>query len=184
LQIATVDVALYDRNYAIVQGFISGMSTTGIGWREVASTDAAMRSDIEKIKTMLRQNPDIQVLWSGTNPTTEIAIKAVQEMNLQKKVAVFGVLDTSRSKLEMLLDPKNPLHAITDERGRESTKRAMETILTVLNQKGGEYQIQSIESRTLVKKDVAVARSILVSERPRVGNLDRIPVIPNMAPER
>ena len=185
VKVATVDGALYDRNYPVFQGFVSSMNASGIGWKEIASTDATMRSEVEKVKTMLQQNPDIQVLWGGANATTEIAVKAVKDLNLQDKIAVFGVLDTSQDKIEMLIDPKNPLQAMTDQKGRESGQRAMETILSVLNEKVPPYQIHTIESRTLLKREAGAAQSILDAEKPKVeGGLEKIPVIPNMVAER
>jgi uncharacterized protein YjbI with pentapeptide repeats/ABC-type sugar transport system substrate-binding protein len=149
INVGLVDGTKSGRVYPYFQGFKQAMEKSGVQWQEVASTDAMDREDIGKIKQMLQSYPQINVIWSGSDMTTDIAIQAIQELGLGNKIKVFGMMDLTPEKAKMLADPTNPLQSIIDQSPTEAGKKATERILQVINRENLEYQYQLIPHRLM-----------------------------------
>lgn len=115
LNIGLVDGADSSRLYPYLQGLKLGLKDSGATWKEIGTTDAKTPEEVDKVKEMLKKHPDINVLWGASEMTTEIALKAVKELDLEKKVSVFGVVPLTRRLANMLLDKNQPLLSIVDE---------------------------------------------------------------------
>ncbi|NES25763.1 MAG: sugar ABC transporter substrate-binding protein [Symploca sp. SIO3E6] len=104
---------------------------------------------------MLEDNDKIQIVWGGSNLATELAIQAVKELNLQEKVAIFGILDLSRDTAEMLIDDESPLQLIIDQAGVEIGYQAVKTAVDVLRgeRSGEEYCKKEIQHNPLTQDD-------------------------------
>ena len=76
---------------------------------------------------------DVQILWGGSNIATEMAVAAVAESGLIRKVKVFGIVDLSRNKAKMLLDPNSPLELMIDQSGLQIGYDAVKTTISVKN---------------------------------------------------
>jgi uncharacterized protein YjbI with pentapeptide repeats/ABC-type sugar transport system substrate-binding protein len=149
INVGLVDGTKLGRVYPYFQGFKQAMEKSGVQWQEVASTDAIDGKDISKIKQMLQSYPQINVIWSGSDRTTDIAIQAIQQLGLNSKIKVFGIMDLTPEKAKMLADPTNPLQSIIDQSPTEAGKKAAERILQVINRENLEYQYQLIPYRLM-----------------------------------
>ena len=98
INVGLVDGTKLGRVYTYFQGFKQAMEKSGVQWQEVASTDAIDREDIGKIKQMLQSYPQINVIWSGSDTSTDTAIQAIQELGLGSKIKVFGIMDVTPKK--------------------------------------------------------------------------------------
>ena len=162
-QIGLLDSAKYDRYYPNFQGFLAAMEESGLDWQAVASTDAVFRAEVDKVVQMLKDNPEINILWGGSNSATEIALEAVQILGLQKKVAVFGILDLSRQKAQMLLDPNSPLQSIIDQSGVEIGQEAVQKAISLLRREAEiRYDFYPIKHRLLTQEDKEKVRDLLL----------------------
>ena len=112
--------------------------------KEVASVDAYRKEDVDLVVTLLEENPDIDILWGGSNMATDISIKAVERLGRQDSVAVFGILDLSAYTAKKLLDSESPLQSVIDQAGAlgnrlrkglmplcAGTRQSVETFLTM-----------------------------------------------------
>ena len=163
-KVGLLDSAKYDRYYPNFQGFLAAMEDSKLDWQAVASTDAVFRAEVDKVVQMLKDNPEINILWGGSNSATEIALEAVQTLGLQKKVAVFGILDLSRQKAQMLLDPDSPLQSIIDQSGVEIGEEAVKTAITWLRGEAElkyKYEFYPIKHRLLTQEDKDAVRDLL-----------------------
>ena len=162
-KIGLLDSAKYDRYYPNFQGFLAAMEDSKLDWQAVASTDAVFRAEVDKVVQMLKDNPEINILWGGSNSATEIALEAVQILGLQKKVAVFGILDLSRKKAQMLLDPNSPLQSIIDQSGVEIGQEAVQKAIALLRREAEiRYDFYPIKHRLLTQEDKDAVRDLLV----------------------
>jgi uncharacterized protein YjbI with pentapeptide repeats/ABC-type sugar transport system substrate-binding protein len=98
INVGLVDGTKLGRVYTYFRGFKQAMEKSGVQWQEVASTDAIDREDIGKIKQMLQSYPQINVIWSGSDTSTDTAIQAIQELGLGSKIKVFGIMDVTPKK--------------------------------------------------------------------------------------
>lgn len=163
-KVGLVDSARYDRFYPNFQGFLAAMEDSKLDWQAVDSTDAIFRGEVGKVMQMLKDNPEINILWGGSNSSTEIALEAVQTLGLQKKVAVFGILDLSRQKAQMLLDPDSPLQSIIDQSGVKIGEEAVKTAITWLREESElkyKYEFYPIKHRLLTQEDKDAVRDLL-----------------------
>ena len=163
-KIGLLDSAKYDRYYPNFQGFLAAMEDSKLDWQAVASTDAVFRAEVDKVVQMLKDNPEINILWGGSNSATEIALEAVQTLGLQKKVAVFGILDLSGQKAQMLLDPNSPLQSIIDQSGVKIGEEAVKTAITWLRGQAElkyKYEFYPIKHRLLTQEDKDAVRDLL-----------------------
>ncbi|MEI6442856.1 MAG: pentapeptide repeat-containing protein [Nostocales cyanobacterium ELA583] len=149
INVGLVDGARVGQVYPYLQGFKQAMAKSGVQWQEVASTDAIDITEISKIKQMLQTNPSINVIWSGSDTTTRIAVQAIQELGLGSKIKVFGIMDPTPEKLKMLQDPQNALQSLIDESPTKAGKGATERILQVLKRKNLEYEYHLIPHKLL-----------------------------------
>lgn len=161
LNIGVVDSAEYERYYPNYQGFLAAMAKSEIPWAEVSSTDATVRADVSKVKQMLAENPTINILWGGSNLATEISVAAVEELGLQNKVKVFGILDLSKDKARMLLDPTSPLQSIIDQAGVRIGSKAVHAAVAVLRHQQTNYIKYPITHRLLTQTDQAAVKALL-----------------------
>jgi ABC-type sugar transport system substrate-binding protein len=98
---------------------------------------------------MLQSYPQINVIWSGSDNTTDIAIQAIQQLGLGSKIKIFGIMDLTPEKAKMLADPTNPLQSIIDQSPTEAGKKAAERILQVIKREDLEYQYHLIPHRLM-----------------------------------
>ncbi|HBB33943.1 MAG TPA: LacI family transcriptional regulator [Cyanobacteria bacterium UBA8803] len=161
VNVGMVDGAIYDRTYPRVKGFQAALKDSGIRWHEVDSTAAAFRSDLPQVKEMLQTNPSINILWGGSNATTEISVQAVQELGLGGKVFVFGILDLTPDQAQMLLEPKAVLQSIIDQSGQKIGYEATKTSLAVLNGQLSDYQFHLVPHRAIAPSDPETIRQVL-----------------------
>ena len=161
INVGLVDSAAFDRYYPNLQGFLAAMNQAAPGWNEVASTDAILTTEVDKVVQLLQQHPDINVLWGGSNTATEIALAAVQRLGIPDQVAVFGILDLSQDKAQMLLDPKSPLQSIIDQAGVEIGYEAVKTAIAVLKHNRKGYEFHPVQHRLLTQADQDTVRKLL-----------------------
>lgn len=161
LNIGVVDSAEYERYYPNYQGFLNGMAASNATWKEVSSVDAITQADIAHIKEMLSENPQINILWGGSNLATELSVTAVEDLGLQAKVKVFGILDLSKDKARMLLDPNSPLQSIIDQVGVKIGYKAVHTAVEVLRHQKTQYTEYPIDHRLLTQTDKAAVKELL-----------------------
>ncbi len=163
VQIALVDGAVYDRYYPYLQGVSKAINQSNLSFEIVDSVSVTSTSDIIKVKKLLKDNPNVQILWGGSNLATETALTAVTESGLNNKVKVFGVLDLSKEKAEMLLDSNSPLELIIDQSGLQIGSDAVKTTISVLRKKrsGADYRVYPVEHRLLTQDDPDTVRDFL-----------------------
>ncbi|OCR01722.1 hypothetical protein BCD67_13965 [Oscillatoriales cyanobacterium USR001] len=162
LNIGFVDGVDSSRVYPYYQGFLSGIPDPNLTWNQVASTNAQTPKELDKVKQMLQKNPSINALWGGTEVTTNLAIQAVKELGLEKKVQVFGNVPVTRKLVNMLLDPNEPLQSIIDESPTDAGYRTIKHGIDVIEGKTSrEYQHLIYPHRLLTQRDSAQIKQLL-----------------------
>ena len=163
VQVALVDSAVYDRDYPYLQGLLKAIDRSSVPFKVADSVSVAYRTDVIRVMEMLRNNPEVQILWGGSNLATEVTIKAVKELGLEHQVAIFGILDLSRDKAQMLLDPNIPLQLIIDQYGIQIGYEAVKTAVAVLRgeRPGEAYEFFPVDHRLLTQDDLEVVRDLL-----------------------
>lgn len=161
LKIGLVDAAKYERYYPNLQGFLQAMEDSGVAWEEVAATDAIEPSEVGKVEQMLRDHPEIEVLWGGSNSATKIALKAVENLGWSDRVTVFGIFNLSKDNAERLLDPKNPLQSIIDQQGVGIGREAVTTAKEILRAERSGYKKVQVEHRLLAQEEPEAVRESL-----------------------
>ena len=163
VQIGLVDGAVYDRYYPYLQGVLKAINHSGIPFQIVDSVSIAFGSDIIKVKKLLEDNPDVQILWGGSNIATEVTVAAVAESALKNKVKVFGILDLSRNKATKLLNPNSPLQLIIEQSSIQIGYEAVKTTISVLRKEidGADYQVYPVKHRLLTQNDPDIVSDIL-----------------------
>lgn len=159
--IGLIDGANSSRVYPYFTGFMAALRKSNISWKIVGSTDAQTPQDLSKVKEMLQKNPEINVLWGGSDATTELALAAVQQMGLQKRVLVYGILDLTRDKAEMLLDPDHPLQSLVDEAPRQAAKEAVQDALTILKGQVRPYKYHVFPHQIIGQDDDQLIQQLL-----------------------
>jgi ABC-type sugar transport system substrate-binding protein len=153
INVGLVDGTRAGRVYPYFQGFKQAMAKSGVQWQEVASTDAIDKIDISIIKKMVQAYPQINVIWSGSDATTDATVQAIQQLGLGTKIKVFGMMDLTPEKAKMLQDPQNPLQSIIDQSPTQAGKEATERILQVLRREKLEYEYHSIPHKLMSNSD-------------------------------
>ncbi|MDP5017507.1 substrate-binding domain-containing protein [Anabaena sp. UHCC 0187] len=154
LNVGLVDGADSTRLYPYLQGFFQGIKDTNVKWTETGTTDARTPEDVDKVKAMLKRHPNINVLWGGSEMTTEIALQAVRELGLKKKVTVYGIVPLTRKLANMLLDPNQPLQSIVDEAPSYAAEEAGKHAISVIEGKiSKEYKHIVFQHRLLTVTD-------------------------------
>jgi uncharacterized protein YjbI with pentapeptide repeats/ABC-type sugar transport system substrate-binding protein len=162
LNIGFVDGVDSSRVYPYYQGFLSGIATPNLTWNQVASTNAQTPKDLDKVKEMLENNPSINALWGGTEVTTNLALEAVKELGLEKKVQVFGNVPVTHKLVNILLDPNEPLQSIIDESPTDAGYRTTKHGIDVIEGKTSrEYQHLVYPHRLLTQDDSAQIKQLL-----------------------
>ncbi|MDJ0732486.1 MAG: pentapeptide repeat-containing protein [Nostocaceae cyanobacterium] len=159
VEVALVDGAIYERYYPYLQGVLKSINAhPRIKIKD--SVGVASRKDIIKVKQLLKDkdNSQVQILWGGSNLATEVAIKAVTELELENKVKVFGILDLSMEKAKRLLDDKSPLQLIIDQSGHLVGYKAVKRTIDVLRGKhsGADYNCITIKHRPLTEDSLNI----------------------------
>ncbi|MFB2896197.1 pentapeptide repeat-containing protein [Aerosakkonemataceae cyanobacterium BLCC-F50] len=159
VNIGFVDGADSTRLFPYLQGFLAGIKNTGIRWNYTASTNA---TTAEEVKTMLRDNPNINVLWGANELRTRLAIQAVKELGLSQKVKVFGIVPLTRDFANQLLNPKEPLQSIVDEsHSAEGYQAAAHAIAVIEGKVSRVYQYQSFPYRLFTQSDQKPVKQLL-----------------------
>ncbi|MDJ0677795.1 MAG: pentapeptide repeat-containing protein [Calothrix sp. MO_167.B42] len=157
LEVALVDEAIYERYYPYLQGVLKGIKESHLRFKIKGSVGVASRSEseIRKVKQLLLDNPQVEILWGGSNLATEVAIEAVTQLGVENKVKVFGILDLSMDKADMLFDSNSPLQLIIDQYGLRVGYKAVKTTIDVLRRErsGADYDIIPIKHRLLTQDD-------------------------------
>ena len=163
INIALIDGAIHDRNYPYLQGMMAAMDKSAVSWNIIASEGVAHHQDLDKVVEILEVNPEIQVLWGGSNLATKVALKAVEKLNLEEEISVVGILNLSQNWAERLLDSTNHLQSIIDQSGVETGKQAAERAIAVLRGEvpGEVYEEQTVEHRLLTQDDAEQVRQLL-----------------------
>ncbi|MDC0833026.1 pentapeptide repeat-containing protein [Geitlerinema sp. CS-897] len=178
LKIGLVDAAAYDRYYPNLEGFLAAMKNSGVEWEEVAATGAILPSEVGLVEEMLRQHPEIEILWGGSNAATKLALKAVENLGLSDRVAVFGIFDLSRDNARRLLDPDDPLQSIIDQSGVFIGYNAVKTAEAVLRGQRLGYEFFPVEHRLLTQDDREAVRELL-DEANNIQSSNRIQTRPS-----
>ncbi|HLO48661.1 MAG TPA: pentapeptide repeat-containing protein [Kamptonema sp.] len=164
LNIGLVDGADSSRVYPYFQGFLAGIPDPEVAWNQVASTNAQSLKEIDKVKEMLESHPNINALWGGSEVTTTLALQAVKELGLEKKVQVFGTVPLTRQLANMLLDPNQALQSIIDESptdaGYKTTKHGIDVIEGKTSR---EYQRLVYPHRLLTQRDSVQVNKLVSS---------------------
>ncbi len=161
LNIGLVDGANSERIYPYFKGFMEGLKASKVSWKVIGLTDAQLPSDISKVTEMLQIHPEINVLWGGSNVTTELAIQAVEELGLKDKILIYGILDLTRDKAKMLLNPKEPLQLLVDENPQKAAEEATKAGISILNGAVTGYEYHLLPHRLLTPNDHALVRKLL-----------------------
>jgi ABC-type sugar transport system substrate-binding protein len=172
VNVGILDATSYDFFYPSLQGFYAAMKAANIRWNEVTSTDAALRSNLPEVKEMLTNNPQINILWGGSNSSTAIAVQAVEEFGLEGKVFVFGMSNLTRDNANKLLNPNNPLELIIDQSGRQVGYQTLKNAISVLDGNVTPYQFYLVKHRMFTQDDKETVRKLL-NEIENDGDLDR-----------
>ena len=92
-----------------------------------------------------------------------MAVTAVAESGLIRKVKVFGIVDLSRNKAKMLLDPNSPLELMIDQSGLQIGYDAVKTTISVLRQEigGVDYKVYPVKHRLLTQDDRDLVSDLL-----------------------
>ena len=162
VRVAVFDGVKLGRLYPYYRGFRSAMADSGLDWEEVISGNVSSRADRPQILSMLQDNPDIQAIWSASNAVTETSVDAVQYLKLTDKIQVFGILDLTPDKAQMLLDPTNPLQLIVDQNPLQAGKMAAERALEVLINNQLTYTYRLIPHRILHQDDREAVEASIV----------------------
>ncbi|WP_373536043.1 pentapeptide repeat-containing protein [Microcoleus sp.] len=162
LNVGFVDGADSSRVYPYYQGFLAGISDSNVTWNQVASTNAQTPQEVDKVKQMLESHQNINVLWGGSEVTTTLAIQAVKELGLEKKVQVFGTVPLTRQLANMLLDPTQPLQSIIDESPTDAGYRTTKHAIDVIEGKTSrEYQRLVYPHRLFTQRDSVQVKQLL-----------------------
>ena len=172
MKIAVLDGSGSGRLYPYFQGFQQALRDSGKPWEEVASSDASTPSDKDKIWNLVQSHPDIQAIWSASNGTTEVAVDVVQQLNRSNEIMVFGILDLTPAKSQMLLDPENPLHSIVDQNPLLTGKLATQRALEVLAGESLGYRYEMIPHQVLNQNDREAIETALEDMRSFEQNLN------------
>ena len=161
INIGLVESAIYDRNYPYFEGFLAALKDTGLMWNEVASVDVDLKADLEEILLMLERNPNIDILWGGSNLATELAVRAAETLDSRDRPAVFGILDLSSYTAEKLLDPSSPLQSVIDQAGVQIGIEATRTAVAILRGEQRGYQLFPVAHRLLIQSDREAVEQLL-----------------------
>ncbi|MEM9507048.1 MAG: pentapeptide repeat-containing protein [Cyanobacteria bacterium P01_E01_bin.35] len=163
IQIALVDGAVHERNYPYLQGVMAAIDRSSLSWKTSASVGVDDLNDTQQVMEILKAYPEIQILWGGSNVATKVALKAVEELDIGDRVAVFGILDLSQEQSTRLLDTANPLQSIIDQSGVQTGKQAAERAIAVLRGKvpGEVYEEHVVEHRLLTQEDTEQVQELL-----------------------
>ena len=163
INIALVDGATYDRNYPYLQGILAAMDKSDLSWKTVASVGVAHHYDGDKVEEILEADPEIKILWGGSNLATKVAVETVERLDLEDQVKVFGILDLSREQAQRLLDSTNPLQSIIDQSGVQTGKQATQRAIAVLRGEvaGEVYEENIVDHRLLTQDDTEQVRKLL-----------------------
>jgi uncharacterized protein YjbI with pentapeptide repeats/ABC-type sugar transport system substrate-binding protein len=154
LNVGLVDGADSTRLYPYLQGFFKGMKDANVKWTKTGTTDARTPKDVDKVKAMLKRHPKINVLWGGSEMTTEIALQAVKELGLEKKINVYGIVPLTLKFANMLLDPNQPLQSIVDESPSYEAHEAAAHAISVIERKiSMEYKYVVFQHQLLSVND-------------------------------
>ena len=161
LNIGLVDGANSRRIYPYFKGFMEGLKASKVSWKVIGLTDAQLPSDISKVKEMLQIHPEINVLWGGSHGTTDLAIQAVEELGLKDKILIYGMLNLTHDKAQMLLDRKNSLQLLVDENPQKAAEDATKAGISILNGAVTGYEYHLLPHRLLTPNDEALVRKLL-----------------------
>lgn len=162
LNVGLVDGADSTRLYPYLQGFMRGIKDSGTKWNQMGTTNAKTFEEVDKVKKMLKHYPNINVLWGGSERTTEISLKAVKDLGLEKQVNVFGIIPLTRRSAKMLLDPNQPLQSIMDEAPSNQAYQAIAHAIKVIERKiPSEYKYIEFPHQLLTVNDQKKVKELI-----------------------
>ncbi|OCR00004.1 hypothetical protein BCD67_02565 [Oscillatoriales cyanobacterium USR001] len=165
INIGLVDGANSQGVYPYFKGFMNGLTSSNISWKIIALTDAEYGSDKAKVKKMLQSHPEINVIWGGSDTTTDLAIQAVEELGLSDKVLIYGILKLNRDYAKMLLNPQHPLQLLVDENPQKVAEEATKMGISILNGEvtGYGYKYRIFPHRLLSQEDDVLVQQLLMN---------------------
>jgi len=165
INIGLVDGANSHRIYPYFKGFMNGLNLSKGSWKIVTSTDARFPVDTEKekVKAMLLNHPEINVIWAGSDIATNLAIQVVEELGLNDKILIYGILSLTRDNAKMLLNSKHPLQLLLDEDPQKAAEEATKTALSIMNGDvtGYAYKYHIFPHRLLTQDDNDLVKKLL-----------------------
>lgn len=162
LNVGLVDGADSSRVYPYFQGFRAGMKDVGVSWNQTASTNAQTEEDLAKVKQMLKTHPDINILWAGAPVNTWMSVQAVEDLKLENKVSVFGIVPLTRMWATALLNPNHSLQSMVDESpAYVGYKAALHAIDVIQGKISREYQYTVYQHRLLTRNDSKTVNQLL-----------------------
>jgi uncharacterized protein YjbI with pentapeptide repeats/ABC-type sugar transport system substrate-binding protein len=161
VNIAILDATSYDTFYPSLEGFYAAMKDAKIPWKEVKSIDAAVRSDLPLVKEILINNPQINIIWGGSNASTDVAVQAAEELGLSGKVFVFGMSNLDRDHASKLNDKNNPLELIIDQSGEKVGYDAVKSAISIFDGEITPYQFHLIKHRVITQDQKEIIQKLL-----------------------
>jgi len=152
MKLLVLDGTSAGRLYPYFQGFRQALWDSDQLWEEVASSSVRTPAERGVLVKLIQDHPQIEAIWSGSNGGTELAVSVLQELG-RSDVMVFGILDLTPTKAQMLLDPQNPLQSIVDQNPIEVGVLATERALTVLRSQDLDYHYTVVPYRVLSQED-------------------------------
>jgi hypothetical protein len=99
-----------------------------------------------------------------------MAIQVVEELGLNDKVLIYGILYLTRDNAKMLLNPKHPLQLLVDENPQKAAEEATKMGIAILNGNlsvaGYSYKSQVFPHRLLTQDDNALVQQLLTNFPP------------------
>ncbi|MCM3715515.1 substrate-binding domain-containing protein [Alkalihalobacillus oceani] len=145
-KVAMITLSMYEIGKQRAEGFLSEVEQAP-GIEIVAQQDAAGPEDGANVtETIIRGNPDIDLIWGANEGGAVGAIVGVQSSGLEDKVKVFGT-DMSLQTAQYLLDDSNPYYAVSTQQPYEIGYQAVITAVKAL-------QGEEVEAETIVPLDM------------------------------
>jgi WD40 repeat protein/ABC-type sugar transport system substrate-binding protein len=133
LDLGIVQCERFEQCYQRGRGFRAALLYAGLKWREVSIVQGLVVDQAERrAEAMLREHPEILVVFTQHDESTRGAVEAVRKLGLAGKVFVFGT-DIADSIAQMLADPDDVLQATTGQQarrmGRDGVLDAVRSVL-------------------------------------------------------
>jgi uncharacterized protein YjbI with pentapeptide repeats/ABC-type sugar transport system substrate-binding protein len=172
VNLAILDTASFNTSYPFIQGFYESIKKANIPWTEVTSADVSDGSSVSNIREILIDNPQINMILAASNPISDVAVQAVEELGLQGKVFVFSISNLTRDNANKLVNPNNPLESVIDQSGQQVGYQTLKNAISVLNGNVTPYQFYLVKHHLLTKYDKETIEKLL-NKTEKDSDLDR-----------